>query len=127
MKINEILDILSGMCSRCLINGLITTLYEANTLCEVFDRFRNNKYTTDEEYSNDILYLYNLAIKLHESGKTSLGESYYIYSTLLAADRVDFVECKKEEVVKVNPVNIKKSKKSKEKGDIIDISEVVIS
>lgn len=123
MKINEILDILSGMCSRCLINGLITTLDEA----EVFDRFRNNKYTTDEEYSNDILYLYNLAIKLHESGKTSLGESYSIYSALLAADRVDFVECKKEEVVKVNPVNIKKSKKSKEKGDIIDISEVVIS
>ena len=72
MERNEIIDILNGMCERCLMKGMLPTLDEAKTLCDVFDRFRNNSYTNDEEYSKDIVYLYDLARKLHESGNTSL-------------------------------------------------------
>ena len=86
------IDILNGMCERCLMKGMISTLDEAKTLCDVFDRFRNNRYTNDVEYSGDIAYLYNLAVRLHDSGNTSIGESYSIYNALLTADRIDFVE-----------------------------------
>ena len=72
MERNEMIDILNGMCERCLMKGMLSTLDEAKTLCDVFDRFRNNSYTNDEEYSKDIVHLYNLARKLHESGNTSL-------------------------------------------------------
>jgi hypothetical protein len=92
MDRNEIVDILNGMCERCLIRGLISTLDDVKTLYDVFDRFRKNRYTNDVDYSNDIVYLYNLGVKLHESGNTSLEESYSIYSAILSADRVDFVE-----------------------------------
>ena len=129
------IDILNGMCERCLMNGMLTTLDEVKTLCDVFDRFRNNRYTNDEEYSSDIVYLYNLAMKLHESGNTSLEESYSIYSAILAADNIDFVETDEplsemsldehpvetETIVEVKPVKIKRSKKSK-KEDGVDIS-----
>ena len=94
MERKEMVDILNGMCERCLIKGIITTLNESKTLCEVFDRFSNNLYTNDGQYSDDILYLYNLATKLHQSGNTSLEESYSIYNAILSADRVDFVEIK---------------------------------
>ena len=33
------IDILNGMCERCLMKGVITTLDEAKVLCDVFDRF----------------------------------------------------------------------------------------
>ena len=135
MERNEMIDILNGMCERCLMNGMLTTLDEVKTLCDVFDRFRNNRYTNDEEYSSDIVYLYNLAMKLHESGNTSLEESYSIYSAILAADNIDFVETDEplsemsldehpvetETIVEVKPVKIKRSKKSK-KEDGVDIS-----
>lgn len=110
----EMIDILNGMCERCLMKGILPTLMEARALCDTFDRFRNNKYTDDEEYSRDIFYLYNLAKKLHDSGNTSLEESYSIYNAILTADRVDFVETDipiKEEIVKIEPVKIKKTKK----------------
>ena len=77
--------------NQCLIKGLIQSLDDARNLYDVFNRFRNNGYTKDEEYSRDIVYLYNLAIKLHDSGYTSLEESYSIYSAILAADKIDFV------------------------------------
>ena len=92
MERKEIIDVLNGMCERCLIKGLIQSLDDARNLYDVFNRFRNNGYTKDEEYSRDIVYLYNLAIKLHDSGYTSLEESYSIYSAILAADKIDFVE-----------------------------------
>ena len=92
MERNEMIDVLNGMCERYLIKGMISSLGDAKELCEVFDRFRNNDYKNDEEYSKDILYFYNLAVKLHDSGYTSLGESYSIYNAILTADRVDFVE-----------------------------------
>lgn len=92
MERNEMINILNGMCERCLVKGMLPTLMEAKTLCDTFDRFRNNNYTDDEEYSRDIFYLYNLATKLHENRCTSLEESYSIYNAILAADRVDFVE-----------------------------------
>lgn len=123
----EMIDILNGMCERCLMKGMLPTLMEARTLCDTFDRFRNNKYTDDEEYSRDIFYLYNLAKKLHESGNTSLEESYSIYNAILAADRVEFVETEpmvEDNVVKVPPVKIKKCKKSKVEDGIVDISEI---
>jgi hypothetical protein len=121
------------------MKGMLSTLNEAKTLCEVFDRFRNNGYKNDEEYSSDIVYLYNLARMLHESGNTSLEESYSIYSALLAADKIDFVEIdepllemtldepnvKSENIVEVKPVKIKRSKK-KEDGDVVDISDITI-
>ena len=125
MERNEMIDVLKGMCERCLVKGILPTLMEARTLCDTFDRFRNNNYTNDGEYSQDILYFYNLAIKLHESGNTSLGESYSIYKAILTADRIDFVEMEHllpiEEVkpvdkgseVIVEPIKIKKNKSNK--------------
>ena len=124
----EMIDILNGMCERCLIKGILPTLMEARTLCDTFDRFRNNKYTDDEEYSRDIFYLYNLAKKLHDSGNTSLEESYSIYNAILTADRVEFVETEpmvEDNVVKVSPVKIKKSKKSKVDDGVVDISDII--
>lgn len=109
MDRNEIVDILNGMCERCLIRGLISTLDDVKTLYDVFDRFRKNRYTNDVDYSNDIVYLYNLGVKLHESGNTSLEESYSIYSAILSADRVDFVETVDD---------------LKSEVDIIDISDI---
>lgn len=126
MKREEMIDILKGMCERCLVKGILPTLMEARILCDTFDRFCNNKYVDDEEYSRDIFYLYNLAVKLHESGNTSLEESYSIYNAILTADRIDFVETDisiKEEIVKIEPVKIKKSKKQKE-DDVVDISDI---
>lgn len=123
------IDILNGMCERCLMKGIISTLDESKTLCDVFDRFRNNRYTNDEEYSSDIVYLYGLSRKLHESGNTSLEESYSIYSAILAADKIDFVETDipiKEEIVKIEPKKIKKSKKQKEDIDVVDISDITV-
>lgn len=123
----EMIDILNGMCERCLMNGMLPTLDEAKTLCDVFDRFRNNSYTNDEEYSRDIFYLYNLAVKLHKSGNTSLEESYSIYNAILTADRIDFVETDipiKEEIIKIEPVKIKKTKKQKEDEGIVNISDM---
>ena len=105
------IDVLNGMCERCLMNGMLPTLDEAKTLCGVFDRFRNNNYKNDEEYSRDILYFYNLAVKIHESGNTSLEESYSIYNAILTADRIDFVETEDDTVKKIEPVKIKKTKK----------------
>ena len=118
----EMIDILNGMCERYLMNGMLTTLDEAKTLCDVFDRFRNNNYKNDEEYSQDILYFYNLAVKLHESGNTSLEESYSIYNAILTADRIDFVETEDTTVKKIEPVKNKKTKKQKEDEGIVDIS-----
>ena len=123
----EMIDILNGMCERCLIKGILPTLMEARTLCDTFDRFRNNKYTDDEEYSRDIFYLYNLAKKLHDSGYTSLEESYSIYNAILTADRIDFIETDisvKEENVKTEPIKIKKTKKQKEDIGVVDISDI---
>lgn len=137
MERNEMIDILNGMCERCLMNGMLPTLDEAKTLCDVFDRFRNNSYTNDEEYSSDIVYLYNLAGKLHDSGNTSLEESYSIYSAILAADKIDFVETDEplltmtlvppveiKNDVKVKPVKVKRSNKSKEDEGVVDITEI---
>ena len=129
MERNEIIDILNGMCERCLIKGIITTLDDAKTLCDVFSRFRNNDYTKDEEYSRDVLYLYNLAVNLHENRCTTLEESYSIYSAILAADKVEYVEIKenvvKDEIVKVAPLKIKKSKKTKVDDGVVDISDIM--
>jgi hypothetical protein len=127
MEREEMIDILKGMCERCLIKGFLPTLMEARTLCNTFDRFRNNSYTNDGEYSQDILYFYNLATRLHESGNTSLEESYSIYNAILTADRIDFVEIDipiKEEIVKIEPVKIKKTKKQKEDDGVVDISDI---
>jgi hypothetical protein len=120
----EMIDILNGMCERYLMNGMLTTLDEAKILCDVFDRFRNNNYKNDEEYSQDILYFYNLAVKLHESGNTSLEESYSIYNAILTADRIDFVETEDTTVKKIEPVKIKKNKKQKEDEGIVDIFDI---
>lgn len=135
----EIINVLNGMCERSLMKGIISTLDEAKILCEVFDRFRNNIYTNDEEYSRDIVYLYNLARKLHESGNTSLEESYSIYSAILAADKIDFVETNEpllsmtlvehpvesENIVEVKPIKNKCNRKSKNNG-VIDISDITL-
>lgn len=129
------IDILNGMCERCLMNGMLQILNDAKVLCETFDRFRNGDYANDEEYSIDIIYLYNLASKLHDSGNTSLEESYSIYSAILAADKIDFVETNEiieteepvimEEIVKQEPpVKIKRSKKSKKDEGVVDISDI---
>ena len=136
MERNEMIDILNGMCERCLMNGMIPTLNEAKTLCEVFNRFSNNSYVNDEEYSSDIVYLYDLARKLHGSGNTSLEESYSIYSAILAADNIDFVETDEpllamtlvpsveaENVVEVKPVKNKRCKK-KENDGVVHITEI---
>lgn len=143
MERKEMVDILNGMCERCLIKGIITTLNESKTLCEVFDRFSNNTYTNDEQYSGDILYLYNLATKLHQSGNTSLEESYSIYNAILAADRIDFVEIGEpiepiesieniepvviENVVEEKKVKNKRNKKTKEDDGIVNIEDIVVS
>lgn len=121
MEKNEINAILNGMCERCLIKGMISTIDEANELCDVFDRFLNSGYTNDVEYSNDVMYLYNLGVKLHESGNTSLEESYSIYSALLAADTIDFIEIKDfvEDVVKS-----KRNKKSNINDGVVDITDI---
>jgi hypothetical protein len=108
MERNEVIGVLNGMCERCLIKGVITTLDDAKVLYDVFDRFRHSSYINDVEYSNDVMYLYNLAVKLHESGYTSLEESYSIYSALLSADGIEFIETK--EPVEVNSKRNKKSK-----------------
>jgi hypothetical protein len=92
MERNEIINILNGMCERCLIKGLIQSLDDARKLYDAFDRFRNNGYVRDDEYSDDILYFYNLATELHKSGNTSLEESYSIYNAILSADRIEYVE-----------------------------------
>ena len=130
MERNEIIDILKGMCERCLMKGVIQTLDDAKEIYDVFDRFRNNNYKNDEEYSGDILYFYNLAKKLHESGNTSLEESYSIYNVILTADKIDFVETKEpvtEDIIEVEPVKLKRSKKSNKADDgIVDISDIVI-
>lgn len=152
MERKEIIDVLNGMCERCLINGLIQSLDDARKLYDVFNRFRNNGYVKDEEYSGDILYLYNLATELHKSGNTSLEESYSIYNAILAADNIDFVETdivisdidnNVENIIKVEPIEIKRedikdepkknnsskksrSKKSKGEDGVIDISEITV-
>jgi hypothetical protein len=150
MERKEIIDILNGMCERCLIKGLIQSLDDARKLYDVFDRFRNNGYVRDDEYSDDILYFYNLATKLHKSGNTSLEESYSIYNAILAADNIDFIETdvnadveyiSEEKIVKVEPVviekdvdveqvKVKRSKSSRSKKvktedvGVIDISDI---
>ena len=124
----EMLDILNGMCERCLMKGIITTLDEAKLLCEVFDRFRNKKYTNDKEYSGDVVYLYDLAVKLHNGGYTSLEESYSIYNAILSADRIDFVETDNlndDNIVKAEPVKIKRTNKVKsEDSGVVDITDI---
>lgn len=121
-------DILNGMCERCLMKGVITTLDEAKLLCEVFDRFRNKKYTNDKEYSGDVVYLYDLAVKLHNGGYTSLEESYSIYNAILSADRIDFVETDNlndDNIVKAEPVKIKRTNKVKsEDSGVVDITDI---
>lgn len=124
------IDILNGMCERCLMKGIVSTLDDAKILYDTFDRFRNNRYMNDEEYTGDISYLYNLAMNLHESGNTTLGESYSIYAALLAADKIDFVETDMpiEEEIIVEPVKIKRSKKVKtEEEGVVDISDITMS
>lgn len=120
----KMINILNGMCERCLMNGMLPTLDEARILCDTFDRFRNNNYKNDEEYSQDILYFYNLAVKLHESGNTSLEESYSIYNAILTADRIDFVETEDSTVKKIEPVKNKKTNKSNVKDGVVDISDI---
>ena len=125
------IDILNGMCERCLMKGIVSTLDDAKMLYDTFDRFRNNRYMNDEEYTGDISYLYNLAMNLHESGNTTLGESYSIYAALLAADKIDFVETDiptEEEIITVEPVKIKRSKKVKTEDEgVVDISDIAMS
>ena len=127
----EMIDVLNGMCERCLIKGLMTTLDDAKMLYDVFNRFCNNDYVNDDEYSGDILYLYDLAVRLHEGGYTTLGESYSIYSAILHADNVEYVESNNrseldvlETTVKLETVKHKRGKKSKVNDGIIDISDI---
>ena len=128
MERSEMIDILNGMCERCLMKGVITTLDEAKLLCEVFDRFRNKKYINDKEYSGDVVYLYDLAVKLHNGGYTSLEESYSIYNAILSADRIDFVETDNlndDNIVKAEPVKIKRTNKVKsEDSGVVDITDI---
>ena len=148
MERGEIIDVLKGMCERCLIKGIISTLEDAKEIYDVFDRFSTNNYKNDEEYSDDILYLYNLAVKLHKSGNTLLEESYSIYNAILCADNVDFVETDKhndDSIITQKPVELKsinddditqkpvKNKKNKKlkveevEQNVIDISDISIS
>lgn len=146
MERGEIIDVLKGMCERCLIKGIISTLEGAKEIYDVFDRFSTNNYKNDEEYSDDILYLYNLAVKLHKSGNTLLEESYSIYNAILCADNVDFVETDKhndDSIITQKPVELKtindditqkpvKNKRSKKlkvdvETSVIDISDISIS
>ena len=151
MERNEIIDVLKGMCERCLIKGIISTLDDAKEIYEVFDRFSTNNYKNDKEYSDDIFYLYNLAVKLHESGNTLLEESYSIYNAILCVDNVDFVETGKsiddtndikDSIIIQNPIELKsitydneikqktiknkRSKKQKEDDGVIDISDISV-
>ena len=144
MERTEMIEVLNGMCERCLIKGIISTLESAKEIYDVFDRFSTNNYKNDEEYSDDILYLYNLAVKLHKSGNTLLEESYSIYNAILCADNVDFVETDKhnDDIIQ-KPVELKstndditqktvKNKRSKKVKDevehgVIDISDISIS
>ena len=122
----KIIDIFNGICERCLSQGIIHTLEESKILCDTFDRFKNKKYKNDEEYSRDILYFYNLSVKLHESGNTSLEESYSIYTAILASDRIDFIETDNQ--INDNIIeNIKIDSCNKEDDGIVDISDIVIS
>lgn len=128
MERNEIIDVLNGMCERCLMKGIISTLDEAKILCEVFDRFHNNIYTNDEEYSRDVVYLYNLARKLHESGNTSLEESYSIYNAILSADNIDFIETDKsllDGIIEEKPVKNKRSNKIKKDNNVVDVVDII--
>jgi hypothetical protein len=121
----EMIGILNGMCERCLTKGLLSTLKEVRTLCDTFDSFCNKKYINDEEYSRYVLYFYNLAVMLHDSGYTSLEESYSIYNAILSADRIDFVETDNNEddnIVKDEPVKNKRTKKSNPNISDMDIS-----
>lgn len=132
MERGEIIDVLKGMCERCLIKGIISTLEGAKEIYDVFDRFSTNNYKNDKEYSDDILYLYNLAVKLHKSGNTLLEESYSIYNAILCADNVDFVETDKhndDSIITQKPVKNKRSKKLKVEVEqnVIDISDISIS
>ena len=134
MDRKEMIDILNGMCERCLIKGLIQSLDDARKLYDVFDRFRNNGYVMDDEYSDDILYFYNLATKLHQSGNTTLEESYSIYNAILTADRIDFVETVEniepvviKKVVEEKKVKNKHNKKSKEDEGIVNIEDIIVS
>jgi hypothetical protein len=127
MERNEMIGVINGMCNRYLKTGFISTLEDAKILCEVFDRFRNINYTNDDEYSNDIMYFYNLAVSLHNNGHTTLEESYSIYNALLSADGVDFVEVNEsvdEETVKVEPIKIKRRDIPKVENAEDDISEI---
>jgi flagellar motor component MotA len=111
MERKEMITILNGMCERSLIKGIITTLDDAKKICDVFDRFCKSNYKNDDEYSEDILYLYNLAIRLHNSGYTSLEESYSIYNAILAADSIDFIEI--DNIDNSNKESIKNKNKKK--------------
>jgi hypothetical protein len=127
MEREEIINVLNGMCERCLMKGIFSTLMEAKTLCDTFDRFKNNNFKNDEEYSATIVYFHNLAVKLHESGNTSLGESYSLYSAILAADSIDFVESGENivnDVIKIEPTKLKRSNRSKD-NDVIDVTDNV--
>ena len=129
MEIEKIIDIFNGICERCLSQGIIHTLEEAKILCDTFDRFKNKKYKNDEEYSRDILFFYNLSVKLHESGNTSLEESYSIYTALLESDRIDFIETDNQiNGVIIEPINIDScDNEYKEDDGIVDISDIVMS
>lgn len=125
IKKEEIISIFKCVCERCLLKGMIETLEDAKKMYDVFNRFRINDYNNDEEYSSDILYLYNLSVKLHSLGYTSLEESYSIYNAILCADRIDFVEVNKPVIDKTNGVKIKRTKKvEKEDNSVIDISDI---
>lgn len=129
MEIEKIIDIFNGICERCLSQGIIHTLEESKILCDTFDRFKNKKYKNDEEYSRDILFFYNLSVKLHESGNTSLEESYSIYTALLESDRIDFIETDNQiNGVIIESVNIDScNNEYKEDDGIVDISDIVMS
>ena len=141
MERKEMLDVLNGMCERCLMKGLLPTLLEAKTLCDTFDRFSQRKYKDDDEYSRYILYFHNLATLLHDKGYTSLEESYSIYNAILSADRIDFVETNETDVsietidpvviniddkVEKSKVKNKRGKKSKVNDGVVDISDIVV-
>ena len=121
------IDILKGMCERCLVKGLLSTIEDAKVLCDTFDRFRNKKYEDDAEYSRYILYFYNLAVMLHERGYTSLEESYSLYNAILTADRVDFVETNVDnESVKLEPVKNKRNKNEKYNDGVVNIADITM-
>ena len=89
---------------------------------------RTNCY--EEELHEKADDLYDLAINLHGSGHTSLGESYSIYSALLEADKVDFVEINEpieEDIIVVEPVKLKRGTKNKSTEGVVNISDIVVS